>query len=442
MSEFDFKNFIQTQWAKIPVAMQKAISDSRWTEVLQTIARRHAILPEDAKKLEQEIMIFLLGGTHAGDLLTAIKDNLKLADDKAVNLMNDLNGEIFSKIATSAEAGGMPEPQEEKLTPEQQAELDALNKEEGIPTEEEYDMAQRLKSLPPDMQKILTSPELTKKIKELGDKLGLREEDLSSIENGVILACLYETGANEIQNNLEKKGIVKEKASVIAKTIDTEILGPWKMKNKAMPANQELDKRFSGMQKEIQTAISQSDYPNQLEQIRKIQSLNIEQMGILEDIMTDTIVGTIPVDKFENTIIQKLGLSKEKAKEIATQVNEKILKTIREKLMDIYGRSTANNKDEGIMADPDGILKQAGIEILAPELESGKDEKKDIAPLHVTKLSTAYKIPQAKTQYAVGNMTKKEDKIASDSALPLHEKPITPITPLPGKGDPYRMPIE
>jgi len=53
-------------------------------------------------------------------------------------------------------------------------------------------------------------------------------------------------------------------------------------------------------------------------------------MGILEDVTAQVILNTVHGDQYENTLIGKLNISGEEAGKIAGEVNESILKSIRE----------------------------------------------------------------------------------------------------------------
>ncbi|MCX6754573.1 MAG: hypothetical protein NTU81_01960 [Candidatus Nomurabacteria bacterium] len=91
-----------------------------------------------------------------------------------------------------------------------------------------------------------------------------------------------------------------------------------------------LDPRFITMPKDIQEAIAGSDWKNKLYEISKKYKLNIEQMGIIEDITVKVIQNVIHSDKYEGEIISKIPLPKEEISDLIKDVNENIFINIRE----------------------------------------------------------------------------------------------------------------
>ena len=105
-------------------------------------------------------------------------------------------------------------------------------------------------------------------------------------------------------------------------------------------------------------------------------------MGILEGITTNVITGVIHGDKFEEKIKEKLVLSNEEARKISNEINDKILKPIREKMEKVYNRPQNTTydikpveikpvRDSGLNNATDNTEKQRepisnGIKIIRP----------------------------------------------------------------------------
>lgn len=91
-----------------------------------------------------------------------------------------------------------------------------------------------------------------------------------------------------------------------------------------------VDPRFISLPKEVQEAISYSDWKERMYDIAKKFKLNVEQTGFLEEITTKVILNTIHADQYENEIRSKIDLGDDKIKEMVAGLNENIFKNIKE----------------------------------------------------------------------------------------------------------------
>ncbi len=90
------------------------------------------------------------------------------------------------------------------------------------------------------------------------------------------------------------------------------------------------DPKFASLPKEVQTAISESGYQPKLYAIAREKKLSINQMQGLEEVTNKVLLNVIHPDKYEEELKAKLELSADKVSEIVSEVNENILKNIRE----------------------------------------------------------------------------------------------------------------
>lgn len=147
-----------------------------------------------------------------------------------------------------------------------------------------------------------------------------------------------------------------------------------------------LDERFSSLPKEVQDAISNSDYQSKLYSIAQNHKLSIEQMGVLEEITTKVMLNIIHPDQYEKTLSEKLGTSVEEAGNIANEVNEGILKTIREVLKMSFNKQesgktetpTRNVANEDIPLPPYKVITNDQLLI---NNEKANTESKPVNPL-------------------------------------------------------------
>lgn len=219
---------------------------------------------------------------------------------------------------------------------------------------------------------------------------------------------------------------------------------------------EEIQKKFDSLPEELKWAIMAADVDSKIIEIAKKEELNNVQMGQLALETNVVMFGFYPPEKFEESLKGSLGLPDEKIKAIANDVNELILKNIREKLKTgaPVGEETTSEKDDK------EILKSAGIEIAEdsvmptkipirtitenreellkgmehPELIAGKTPPPMIQS---SKLVGSFQIPATKTEYKMDNMTKGGG--APAVATPTVKDGEGALAP---KADPYRMPIE
>ena len=219
-----------------------------------------------------------------------------------------------------------------------------------------------------------------------------------------------------------------------------------------------VDERFNRLPIEVQEAINKSNYQETLYLIAKKYKISIEKMGILEEVTTKVMLGIIHPDKYEENLKSKLGLSDVDNHNLVLDVNEQILKTIKEALKASWDDNQKLNEDDLVPTPPyvdiipkpiasletsgvastikeikvDDIYKDSGIEILGDE----KDIVKTNTPTEIKVVPTEEKliIP------SVINMLKDklnspingENSISNHSIPKINNKEdIIPLPPTP-----------
>jgi hypothetical protein len=210
-----------------------------------------------------------------------------------------------------------------------------------------------------------------------------------------------------------------------------------------------IRERFDSLPKMVQDVILSSDYENSLLEIGKQYQLNVEQLGMLEQETTLTMMGLTPLKDFETELIHQLNVDKEKGSQIVKDIDEKVFLRIRDllKLMNTgeldetpneevteetqmkVGRIDsmmpkkvdAENLTKDARADVQ-TLSNAGIEIIPEKLEIPTAEK--TPSILAQKLSAPMQTPAVRTDHTLENLTK-----------------TVPAT-YPKNGDPYRLPPE
>ena len=218
---------------------------------------------------------------------------------------------------------------------------------------------------------------------------------------------------------------------------------------------EEIQKKFETLPEDLKWAIMAANVDDNIIDIGKIEGLNVDQMGQLSLETNMVMFGFTPVEKFEESVKASLGLPEEKIKSIVKDVNEKILKNIREKLINL----TTPQTEEVVKfpeTHPEDLeeLKAHGIEIIPQKLELNASEEHDAAQIHKIlsqKLSGSVQTPVAKSDHSLENITKQP------STTPVPKAPTPPpaagmgtikpnsmdsakLSPSYGKGmDPYRI---
>ena len=252
----------------------------------------------------------------------------------------------------------------------------------------------QMEKLPIEVRRLLANPELNNKIINIGKKNGLDEEQLGILQIETNLVMLGLVHLDEYQNELKSRiKIPDEKINNIINATKEQILNNIQEKLKEFyqqtdniegqdQVGEKLDARFDKVPEEIKKIIIQSNYYETLYNIAKTNKITTELMGILEGITTNVITGVIHGDKFEEKIKEKLVLSNEEARKISNEINDKILKPIREKMEKVYNRPQNTTydikpveikpvRDSGLNNATDNTEKQRepisnGIKIIRP----------------------------------------------------------------------------
>lgn len=197
---------------------------------------------------------------------------------------------------------------------------------------------------------------------------------------------------------------------------------------------QNLDSRFDKLPENIQGVVEKSNYQNTLYEIARARKLSITQMGILDTVTADLMVGAVHSDQYRNVLLKKLGLSEPDTTSLVNEINEKVFKTIRGGMMKMSEVKT--QKTEAVpMPKPDiqplksdlDTLKAHGIEIVPGKLEIEAPH-----PILAQKMSTVVQTPTIKNQYELKSSPEKTAEVKNTAPVP----PKT--TSYPKGADPYR----
>jgi len=189
-------------------------------------------------------------------------------------------------------------------------------------------------------------------------------EDLTT-ETELLLCGLLKTEdyPKELQTSMlltrgEVDLLINQLDILIFKKIQAELEKRIFGKRVETPASKPLviDPRFLNMPKDIQEAIARSDWRNKLYEISKNYKINIEQKGILEDLTVRVIQNTIHPDKYESEVASKITLPTEDIFRLVKDVNENILKVIRDLMENGSKEQVVSSKEEEVPLPPYGKI--------------------------------------------------------------------------------------
>ncbi|MDP2788700.1 MAG: hypothetical protein Q8O46_01430 [bacterium] len=323
------------------------------------------------------------------------------------------------------------------------------------PEELKQNIALYYSKLPPNVQAMFSSMSWLETLKRISAKYALSNVQIETLGTETTLVLLGIIHLDEYEATLRREltlpskesmdSLLAEINSLIISPIRPELGNAFNNNIKGDPERaQELDERFKKLSPNIQDAIAKSNYQEILYSISQENKLNVEQIGILEAITVDVMLGIVEPSKFEESLKQKLQIPIEKVQKIVNEVNEKILKKIRENMMAPPPRvapTVAPGSTVHTLKDDMQTLKRAGIEIIPHTTDKEEMLKKEWhldsvnkpapAPgampnsIGAQKLAGTFQIPKAETNYAIKNL--------SSSGTPK-----VPTNNVTLKVDPYR----
>lgn len=289
-------------------------------------------------------------------------------------------------------------------------------------------MEEEIIKLPKEKREAINDFDWAKKTEEIGKKHLLTEDEINDfqLETGLVLIGLVDLDLYLI--NIENEiGTSKDEAEKIALEVFNEVFTPIStsieipIKNKSFI----LDPIFSSLPQSVQEAIANSGWKEKLYEIAGKYKLTVEQMGILEEITIKVMKNEILPNKYEEELVSKITISKEDISNLVNDINENILKRIREVMQD-------QRNEEEIPLPPYSKSEEKELEVPKPP----KENKIQIE--NITMPDEHKNIVEEKLKG-----TTLDNHNASDYLTP---KIITPSTsvkdnngnPLPRSFDPYR----
>ncbi|MEK7572746.1 MAG: hypothetical protein AAB493_02750 [Patescibacteria group bacterium] len=219
---------------------------------------------------------------------------------------------------------------------------------------------------------------------------------------------------------------------------------------------EEIQKKFESLPEDLKWAIMAVNVDEKVTEIGKTYGLNIEQLGQLSLETHMVILDYTHPEKFEESLKASLNLPDEKNREIVMNINDKILREIKENLMSKSGK-TDDKKNEEIPQMEESKLKQKEKFLNKEEKTEDEEEtikniqnKKIMDSVSSQKLFGSFQTPTIKTEYSLNNISKNQEKTGTSAnqnvKIPLEAtiKPVSSDTKSVSpsysiKEDPYRL---
>lgn len=280
--------------------------------------------------------------------------------------------------------------------------------------------------LPPRAQDFFAKMEWLVNLQKISEKYGLNDEQKETLGTETTLLLLGIIHPVEYEENLSREiSLDSSSWEKIIKEIENSMLSDVRQQlveafnaNKKSDAEQienaekgeegetkpqpdivqKLDARFDKLPENIQGVVEKSNYQTILYSIAQARKLSIPQMGILDSVTTDLMLGTIHSDQYKGVLLKKLGLTEADTTALVEEINEKVFKTIRGGMMKMS--SSEKTKPEAIQPSKDDLatLKKHGIDIVSGTLEIEAPhpilQQKLSAPVQATSVKTDYTIKQ------------------------------------------------
>ncbi len=346
------------------------------------------------------------------------------------------------------------------------------------PQELQKQIALYYSKLPSDAQAVFSSMTWMETLKSISIKYGLNANQIETLgtETTVLLLGIisFEDYADTLGSEL---GIASATIEKMLTEIHDSILKPIlptldqayethvkSLVNEKYGSVEKLDERFSKLPTEVQQAISEARYQQVLYTIASAEKLSVEQMGTLEEATNKVLLGIIHPDKYEGELKDKLGLPSDKITKLVSEINEKILKNIREILKSHWNSGDTNmakSVDDEVPLPP--YKKQEEIKIDVPPTPKMSFTENPTPPAPLSKVETGIygsvgievmnekKLDDDITNSIIGNKLSRpvvSNPTTSDHSIPkMGDSQVVPpavskSVPPTTKHDPYHEPIE
>lgn len=220
----DRDQIIEEQLKALPKPIRDQLATGAWANNTEAIAKQYYLDTEQTDKLKNEVILTLIGLEDTRDLNKNISENVGVNTDLAQEITNSVSREILGPLVDIWEEieATAPKPVDPLVQAESKftkiAESRRFKKEE---------MLARFKTLPKNVQSLITGNDIAQVITPLAQKYDLHIDQggvLAELATLVMLGLIKTTDfIKEIENSL---GLTKVKSGDIAYEIDQTLFKP------------------------------------------------------------------------------------------------------------------------------------------------------------------------------------------------------------------------
>lgn len=204
MNNTDLQKQISEHFSELPSAMQGVFSDMSWMDQVEDIGKKYNLSEEQIQSLLIDTSMIMLGVVHIDEYKTNLVQELKINEEQAKSIENDVNSILFNKIKPY-----LPELYNKK------AENVATNKYGGLKNIDE-----RFKSLPLGVQEAITKSDYKNNLYLISNKYRLNIPDMSALDEITTKVMLGIVNSSDFKTELSKNIQNKENIDMIVGEVD------------------------------------------------------------------------------------------------------------------------------------------------------------------------------------------------------------------------------
>lgn len=275
-----------------------------------------------------------------------------------------------------------------------------------------------LKNLPEKLQLLIKSSNWEKITEEIGKKKNLTDSEINDLQIEVSLVLIGLEYPEDFSYNIESNVVLSKKdAEEISMEVENKIFSPVWDKFEEKEDIKDNDSRFDLLPEIVKNAINSSGWKEKLYEITAKYKLSIEEMGKVEESTVNLMLNKIDNVKFEEEI-SSLNISKENSANLIDDINNNILKKIRELMRE---NKDPVKLDDEVPIPPYKVIKESAT---IEKINQPEPAAVEIKP----------NIIQEKLEKPVVSDHKVSDYSLPKTSFDINKEDIKPAVP----HDPYR----
>lgn len=203
---------------------------------------------------------------------------------------------------------------------------------------------------------------------------------------------------------------------------------------------QQIIEMYEKLPEDLKDAVFSVESTRIIESLGKKYGLNIEQIGKLGNETGMLILGVTSPSEYVGNLAGRLNIDKQKARQIADDVNQQIFSRVRESLKKIHGVDGVEQKETSVQPISEEIKKPEEIKKIGSQYLIREELLKEIEEEKLPEIMQGLYKPPAESSF---DMKTKKDvfRMSPEESEHGSENNIPPKAKYP-QGDPYREPVK